>query len=121
MPFMKWCEKTRRGLSWPRMGAVREKLEIWGKVAWVPVLAVASLGLVLSYCNYRLQTSGVRPKLIFTNGNVDEKTHFLRLYWHNSGKSIAWRGRGKLYNFGEGGKRSSQPLAEVDVEGVSQK
>lgn len=104
------------------MRPVREKLENWGKLAWLPILTVASFSLMVGYCNYRLQISGQRPNLLFTNGDADQKIHFLRLYWHNGGRSVAWRGRAKLYSF-EGGKRSEQPLesAEVNIAGAAAK
>jgi hypothetical protein len=100
---------------------LREKLEDWGKIAWVPILIVASLSFLVGFCNYRLQISGDRPYLVFTNGDVDEPHYFLRLYWLNSGKLVAWRGRTRLYALDDAGKRGKQPLEEADIIGAGVK
>jgi hypothetical protein len=106
--------------------SVREKLETWGKLTGVPVLAVAttslivaSLSLLVGFCNYRLQLQDQLPKLEFTNGDVDEAGRFLRLYWHNTGKSHAWRGTAKLYNFTD--DRRGAELGEADIVGAGAK
>jgi hypothetical protein len=101
------------------MKALREKLEHWGKVAWVPILFVASLGLLVSFCNYRLQVSGIRPYLEFNGGGVGTGT--LRLNWQNAGKTNAWHARARLFNFSEGGKRGVDPLDEAEIKGAGGK
>jgi hypothetical protein len=103
------------------MRPVRETLENWGKVAWVPILVVASLSLLVGFCNYRLEVSGARPLLEFTNGDVAENAHMLHLDWINVGRTNAWRTRAKLFNFVEPDKRSAQPLGEAEIKGVGGK
>jgi hypothetical protein len=103
------------------MRPVRETLENWGKVAWVPILVFASLSLLVGFCNYRIQVSGVRPLLDFTNGDVAESAHMLHLNWTNVGKTNAWRTRAKLFNFDEPDRRSAQPLGEAEIKGAGGK
>lgn len=107
------------------MGAIREKLEAWGKLTGVPVLAlaafsliVASLSLVVGYFNYRLQAKP--PDLVFTNGTVGDNYTFLRLYWQNDGKWNAWGATAKLYTV-DNGSRATKPFAEASIKGAGGK
>jgi hypothetical protein len=103
------------------MRPVRETLENSGKLAWVPILAVTSLSLLVGFCNYRLEVSGARPLLEFTNGDVVDSAHMLHLAWINVGRTNAWRARANLFNFDEPDKRSARPLGEAEIKGVGGK
>ena len=85
----------------------RERVENWGKLAWVPILAVSSLSLLVSFCNYHYQTGYQPPTLEFTNGDVGSEKRFLRLWWQNTGKSIAWHGQAKLFLEGSNSGRAT--------------
>jgi hypothetical protein len=98
---------------------VRETLENWGKVAWIPILAIASLSLLVGYCNYRLQTSGIRPHLEFNGGAANGSV--LRLNWQNAGKKNAWHVKARLFNLTEESERSADPFAIAEIKGAGGK
>jgi hypothetical protein len=115
--IMCWQEMREKLAAWWR-GRGLAALKSFSPYAWIPVLTVASLSLLVSYCNYRLQTSG-RPELQFTNGDISDKT--LRGYWHNTGKMIAWSARAKLFYVDDAAKRADQPFADVEIIGAGPK
>ncbi len=97
---------------------IRDILESWGKLVGVPVLIIASLNLMLAFCSYRFLVRDQPPHLLFTNG--DSQPRFLRLYWTNDSKSVAWHGKARLFNLDEANKRNGQ-FGEADLEGASAK
>jgi hypothetical protein len=106
------------GAWWRTIGATR--LKAFAPYSWIPILTVASLSLLVSYCNYRLGTSG-RPELEFTNGTIEPNSRTLLAYWHNPGRMIAWYAKAKLFDVNERGKRADQPFAVIDVTGAGPK
>jgi hypothetical protein len=94
-------------------------LESWGKLAWMPILGVASLSLLVSFSNYRLQITGSAPNLEFTNGDLGGTSpgQYLRLYFQNNGKTMAWQGHAKLYDFDDS-KAIRPPFGEADIAGA---
>jgi hypothetical protein len=101
------------------MTRLRERLENWSKLAWVPILFVAGLSLLLNYCNYRTAANGNRPNLEFNGGDVGNQT--VRLNWQNAGKTNAWHARAALFAFNETGERTNQRLAEAEITGAGGK
>jgi hypothetical protein len=106
---------------------LRSRLEKFSPLAYIPILTlsalsliVASLSLRFAYLNYSLQTASQPPDILFSNGDVAKKEHFLRLYWDNVGKADAWHANTKLYNF-EAGKRTDQSFASADIVGAGGK
>jgi hypothetical protein len=95
------------------MSTVREKLESFGKNAWVPILAVSCLSLLVGYCNYYQPVGYLPPSLEFANGDVDVKSRFLRLYFQNRGGANAWDGKVALFIEGE-----KRPFAETVLAGA---
>jgi hypothetical protein len=104
---------------------VRSFLQIWGKLTGVPVLAVgitslvvASLSLLVSFCNYQRLVASDRPLYAILNPTFlhDDHSRALQLYWNNVGKKTARNGKAKLFGFGEDGKRGDQ-LGESEMTG----
>ena len=51
---------------------VRETLENWGKVVWIPILAIASLSLLVGYCNTAYRRAASDHTLSLTAGQQTE-------------------------------------------------
>jgi hypothetical protein len=109
--------KTAR-VWWGDSGSTR--LKAFAPYSWVPILTIASLSLLVSFCNYRFQVSG-RPELQFTNGTINPKERTLIGYWHNPGKMTAWRSKAKLFDVNDKGNRANQPFADIDIVGAGPK
>jgi hypothetical protein len=97
--------------------SVREKLEVFRKVAWMPILGVSCLSLLVSFCNYRFQVKYTPPHLEFANGDVFRNNRSKRLYFNNARESIAWRAKSLLFPM-EGKNPTYQSFGEADVAGA---
>jgi hypothetical protein len=95
-------------------------LKVCSSYTGLPVLVVASLSLLLGFCNYRYQTGG-RPDIQFTNGGIDGTQRTLIAYFNNVGKMIAWRGKAKLFAIDDQGQRADQPFGDADIVGAGPK
>ena len=113
---MRWHQLLEVAAAWRGRGLAA--LRSFSPYAWIPVLTIASLSLLVSFCNYRLQTSG-RPELQFTNGDISQKT--LIGYWHNTGKMIAWSAKAKLFDADDAVTRADQPFADIEITGAGPK
>jgi hypothetical protein len=114
-----WRDYLKTALAWWRdKGSAN--LKAFSPYAWLPILTVASFSLLVSFCNYRLQSNG-RPELEFNNGYIDPNSRTLTGFWSNAGKMNAWRVRAKLFAVNDQGTRANQPLAEIEVRGAGGK